>query len=148
MEDNGFTATVDRDYHKGLAGHVTCIFCIKTIKEGVGIIRFPNGFQEHTHKKCLEDTERRVTNEELLKRVETICNLITKSNAEFATLYLETVPRSFVTITHEEADARPLGEEPFTVFDQTTKKRITLQRVDCGLGCKCALKLVRVEGQQ
>jgi hypothetical protein len=82
--------------------------------------------------------------EGMLRRMQEIERRISKSDEQFATLYLETVPRSFVRITHEEKAKRPAGDEPWTVFDHATESRITVQQADCSLpGCKCALRLVR-----
>jgi hypothetical protein len=45
--------------------------------------------------------------EDLLRRMEDIYDRITKRNEQFSTLYLETVPRSFIQITHEERAQQP-----------------------------------------
>ena len=36
-------------------------------------------------------------------------------------------------------------DAPATVFDLLSEKNVTVQRADCGLGCRCALELVPEE---
>jgi hypothetical protein len=44
---------------------------------------------------------------------------------------------------YEAVDDR--SDEPFTVTDQRTGRVLTVARGDCGLGCRCALVLVKMD---
>jgi len=81
---------------------------------------------------------------DMLKRMETIYERMTKTPNGLSVLYLETVPRSYVHVSAEDAAKRNGTDAPFEVFDHVTKKRMVLVRAECGLGCRCALALVRV----
>ena len=81
--------------------------------------------------------------EDMLKRMEVLHNLMTRPNG-LVRLYLETVPRSFIELTPED-DAKREGDGPWTVKDQVTGHLVTVQRAECGLGCKCALGVGRCQ---
>jgi len=80
-----------------------------------------------------------------LKRMEEIQKQMNKSEEGFVNLYLETVPRSFIKVTSEDAAKRHESPGPWTFKDHVTGMRITVRRTECSLpDCKCALALVKV----
>lgn len=91
------------------------------------------------------DAEYKQWQEDWIQRLEEIEKRMTQPDG-FITLYLETVPRSFIKITPEDEDNRQKGDGPWTLKDQVTSRMITVRRAACSLpGCMCALALVRVE---